>query len=88
MPLNEKLGPEIDKSDLKQEDYLKEVIKTKSVKTWMQKVGVLAEKVIAEAFATGGFGKWKPHSPGYENNTGDILVDTTQLRDSISSEVK
>jgi hypothetical protein len=65
----------------------KQIIEEKSLKPVFEKLGIVAETVIKEAFATGGFGKWKAHSPGYKNNTGQILVDSTQLRDSITSEV-
>lgn len=89
MPLQTKLDKAIEKSDMKKTEYLNEVIKTKSIRVFMGKIAVLAKAVIKEAFLTGGFGKWaKWKNPKYTNNTGQILVNTQQLRDSISSEVK
>lgn len=69
------------------EDVLKTVLKTGSFLTWMQKATVIAESIVVEAFTNNGYGEWKAHSAGYTNNTGMILVDTTQLKNSISSEV-
>lgn len=65
-----------------------EIAEGESLVPLAKKIGVMAEAIVLEGFATGGYGKWKSHAPGYENNTGNILVDTTQLRDSITSEVK
>lgn len=53
----------------------------------IKEIGLVGEIVVAEGFRTEGYGKWQPHAPGYTNNTGMVLVDTQQLRDSISSEV-
>lgn len=49
------------------------------------KIGIIAKRVILDAFASGGFGEWKQTET--ENNTGMTLVDTQQLRDSINFEV-
>src|SRR5208282_3165840 len=79
MPLQEKLNGAINKSGLTEDVVLREVIKTRSVKLWLQKIGVLAEGIILEAFASNGFGKWaKWKNPDYKNNTGNVLVDTQQ----------
>jgi phage gpG-like protein len=55
----------------------------------MEAAGVAAEGIVQQAFETGGFGKWAPLSPITIQNKGSetILVDTGQLRQSISSEV-
>jgi phage gpG-like protein len=63
-------------------------LKQESLRPFMEIVGITAVGVINEAFASGGFGEWAPHSPGYENNTGMLLVDTTQLRNAVTYEVK
>lgn len=89
IPIQENLEKEMEKSNLFSPDVFKEVIKEGSVLPWMEKVAICAEACVEDAFATGGGGKWPSwKTPGYENNTGQILVDTTQLRDSITSEVK
>lgn len=68
---------------------LARVIKEGTLTPWVKVMAVTGEQIIGDGFMTGGFGKWAPWaSKSYENNTGMILVDTTQLRDSITSEVK
>lgn len=87
-PLIENLNNQVKKSGGFDDAALKEVIKTGSIMTWMKKIAVIAENVVGHAFDTGNDGKWKQHAPGYTNNTGQILVDSEQLKRSISSEVK
>ena len=57
----------------------------------MYQVGLLAESVIDEAFETAGFGTWRPsqkkHGIDELGEFSSTLVDTSQLRDSITSEV-
>ena len=88
-PIQEHLNSEMEKSGAFDSDVLAQVLKQGTVIPWVKKIASLAEGIVLEAFATGGFGKWRGwKTPGYTNNTGQILVDTKQLRDSISSEVK
>lgn len=51
--------------------------------------GIKAESIIQEAFATRGFGQWKPNSPVTIDKKGSSqpLIDTAQLRRAVSSEV-
>lgn len=88
VPLADHLEKEMEESGALSDEESKQVIKQGSVIPWLKKIAVLAEGVVRKGFDTGGFGKWAPHSKGYQNNTGMVLVDTTQLRDSIVSEVK
>lgn len=55
-----------------------------------KKVGIVAEEVIQEAFATRGFGNWKENRPSTIKKKGSDspLIDTGELRRSITSEVK
>lgn len=70
-------------------DFLKSVTQEKSFVTLMKEIGVIGERVVQDAFASGGFGKWPPwQNSSYQNNAGQLLVDTGQLRDSITSDVK
>lgn len=88
-PISDNLDKEIEKSGALDKEVLKQVIKDGSTLPWMKKIAVLAEGIVAEAFDSGGFGKWKQwKNPNYTNNAGQLLVDTKQLRDSITSEVK
>ena len=89
MPLIKALGPALEKSHAFTRDVLQKVLRDKSIVEWCKKIAIEAEGVIADAFDTGGFGEWpKWKNPNYTNNTGMILVDTQQLRNSITSEVK
>lgn len=87
VPINEHLADYLDETEAFDEESTKNVMREASVVPWLQKVGIVALTVIQDAFASGGFGKWKAWRAGYQSNTGDILVDTRQLRDSITSEV-
>lgn len=89
VPIAERLQKEMESSGAFTPDVLSEVIRSGSVLAWMKKVAVLAEGIVSGAFDSAGYGKWAPWAvPGYKNNAGQILVDTKQLRDSITSEVK
>lgn len=89
VPLNDHLQAEIEGSGALGKTEMAEVLRSGSIKIWMEKIAAIAENIVSEAFATGGYGKWPAwKTPGYENNTGQILVDTQQLRNSITSEVK
>jgi phage gpG-like protein len=87
MPLIEHLQENLEKSQAFDEDVLKKVVKAGDVTEWLKKVITVAEAVIREGFQTGGYGKWPAWRGGYSNRTGLVLVDTQQLRDSITSEV-
>jgi phage gpG-like protein len=88
-PIKDRLDSEMEKAGAFRPDVLLRVLKQGSVVPWLEKVASLAEGIVLDAFATGGFGKWKAwKNPNYTNNAGQILVDTKQLRDSITSEVK
>lgn len=88
VPITDNMQEYLDKSGAFDKDALARVIKEGSIIEWVKKIGVIAETIVSDGFASGGFGKWAPWRPGYQNNTGQILVDTAQLRDSITSEVK
>lgn len=53
-------------------------------------LGIIGEKVVQEAFETGGFGKWKPNALRTIQAKGSDkpLIDTSQLRKSITSDVR
>lgn len=53
-------------------------------------LGAFAEVAIQEAFATRGFGQWAPNKPSTIDRKGSSspLIDTAQLRRSISSDVE
>jgi phage gpG-like protein len=89
VPLTDNLNKELEKSNAFNADVLKEVIKSGSVKEWLELVKDTAVKIVVGAFGTNGYGKWAAwKNPSYTNNTGQILLDTQQLRNSITGEVK
>ncbi len=55
-----------------------------------KQIGIKAEAIIQEAFASGGFGTWQPLSKKTvaKKGSSSILIDTAQLRKSISSGVE
>lgn len=88
-PIADHLEKRMEDSSALDQDVLNEVIHNGSILPWMKKIAIIAESIVAGAFQTGGYGKWAPwKNSTYSNNTGQILVDTTQLRNSISSEVE
>lgn len=55
----------------------------------LRKLGVMGENTVQKAFATGGFGVWPKLKPATiaRKRSSAILIDTSQLRRSISSRV-
>ena len=86
-PIIDHLNEFLEKSGAFTPVVLKEVIKSGSIKAWMTRVMIVAESVIAEGFASGGFGKWRPSNMNLKKNK-QTLVETQQLRNSVTSEVK
>lgn len=87
VPIIDNLQSYLNNSKAFDPEVLKKVVADKSISGWIAKIGIVAENIVQDAFDTGGFGKWPKHGEGYENNTGMVLVDTQQLRNSIASEV-
>ena len=89
VPLTELLNKRLESSGALDKDVMAAVIKSGTVTPWLTRIMVIAEGIVSDAFDSGGFGKWKKwKDPGYQNNTGMLLVDTQQLRNSITTEVK
>lgn len=89
VPISENLQKEMQARGLLNKDTLAEVIKLGSILPWMTEVALSAEACVLDAFDTGGNGKWPAwKTPNYTNNAGQLLVDTHQLRDSITTAVK
>jgi hypothetical protein len=63
------------------------VMKDKSLVPIIEKIGIVGEAIIQEGFDSGGFGKW-PASDMTKKKVHQTLVETSQLRNSIGSEVK
>ncbi len=86
MPIIFFLDTRLQKAGLFSNDAVKEIIRTGSLKSTFQKIGIVAEQIVADAFDTGGFGQWPPSNMARKTNH-QTLVETTQLRNSITSEV-
>lgn len=89
MPLALKLNEQLQDRGAFDNVAAKHVIEAKSLKPWMKKVGLSAVAVILDAFDSSGFGNWPSlkQSTMNKKKTKQILVETQQLRDSITSRV-
>lgn len=87
VPISDNLEKYMEKAGALDKDALKEVIRTGDLVGWAKKVAVIAETIVLDAFDSGGFGKWKPSNMKNKKNH-QTLVETQQLRNSITSEVK
>lgn len=87
IPLIDNMQKYLEGTKAFEKSTLNEVLASKTLLPWVKKLGILAEAIIADAFATGGFGKWKPSNMRFKKNH-QTLVETQQLRNSITSEVK
>lgn len=87
MPITEQMQKYLDKSGAFTKESVQIVMQQQSLVPWIKKICVLAEGIIADAFASGGFGKWKPSNMKYKK-VHQTLVESQQLSRSITSEVK
>ncbi len=85
VPITEKMQKTLDKADFG-EEIIKEIIKEASLVPIVKKIGVLGEGIVLFGFETGGYGKWKPANMEFKK-TKQTLVESEQLRDSITSDV-
>lgn len=68
-------------------DALTNVVAEASLKPWVKKFGAIGVAIVLDGFDSGGFGKWKP-SNMQRKEVKQTLVETQQLRNSITFEVK
>ena len=85
-PLQAYLGPRMIAQGALDQNVLKAVIASGSLIAWCEGIAVLAEGIVLEAFDTCGFGKWQPSNMS-RKKVKQTLVETQQLRNSISSKV-
>lgn len=86
VPLIDHLESQLQDTGLLDQKTLERVIATGTITPWVRKLAIVGEKVVMGAFATEGYGKWKPSDMTRKKNA-QTLVETGQLRNSISSEV-
>lgn len=87
VPIIENLQKYLDKSDAFNPAALGRIAKEGTIIGWLENIGKIAALIVDDAFETGGFGKWKPSNMKFKKRQ-QTLVETQQLRNSISSEVK
>jgi len=85
MPLEAKVWEWVKKN----KDRYYEMLKINKLRKWYVALGLEAEAIVDEAFTTRGFGRWSPLKKStIEAKGSDMpLIDTGQLRKSISSQV-
>lgn len=86
IPLMTEFQKELSKSGAFDKEALKAVIAAASFTPWLKKAAIVAEGVVLGAFDSGGYGKWQPSNMQYKSNH-NTLIETQQLRNSITSEV-
>lgn len=69
---------------------VRRLLPKKDFKKMFKILGIEAESIIQQSFATAGFGKWKSISPKTAKKKGSnqILIDTAQLRKAVISKVE
>ena len=87
VPLTDNLQKYLQEAGLFDEDMFKKMLQTGSLVDYVKKIGIVGVSIVLDGFATGGFGKWKPSIMTYKKNK-QTLVETQQLRNSITSEVR
>lgn len=88
MPLKDHLQEKMEEDQLLNEKSTKEVMKLGTIRPWMEAVKVSAIATVLKAFGNAGWGTWQPwKDPNYTNNTGEILQDTQQLKNSVDAKV-
>lgn len=87
VPILDNLEKYLDKAGALDKDVLAAVVRTGTIIPWLQKIAVIGQTIVLDAFATTGFGKWKPSNMRYKKNH-QTLVETQQLRNSIEWDVK
>ncbi len=87
LPISALLDKYLAKEGALEKKTLKEVLESGTIAPWLQKIGFVAETIVSDAFASGGFGIWPPSDMKNKTNH-QTLVESQQLRNSITSEVK
>ncbi len=87
VPIAEKLQEYLELSRAFDDSIARKVLAEGTIVQWLKKVAIIAEQIVADAFDSRGFGRWKPSNMAHKKNH-QTLVETQQLRNSITSEVK
>ena len=87
VPLKKHLNKSLEASGALDKRTFENVIKEGSIIPWLTKVSIVAEGCVASAFNTADDGTW-PESNMDKKKNHQTLVETQQLRNSITSEIK
>lgn len=89
MPINDDLDAYLKANGAYDKDVIDKMIHEGGIFAWMEKVAMTARQVVLDAFDRGGSTKtkWKPSNMALKDNW-QTLVETQQLRNSITSDVK
>lgn len=87
VPLIDHLDKRLKASGAFDESVLARIVAEGTFRPWVQLMTLEAEGVVLDAFATGGFGKWPPSDMTHKK-VKQTLVETQQLRNSITSDVQ
>jgi phage gpG-like protein len=85
-PISDNLKGALEKAGLFEKASLDRVIKEGTIIPWVKKIAISGLDIVLGAFATGGYGKWKPSNMARKANK-QTLVETQQLRNSITEDV-
>lgn len=90
MPLRLYLADYLLKKKAFSQQAIDEAVKNGTLFDLARKVGIVGEEVVQQAFASRGFGQWKPNAPSTIKGKGSDspLIDTGELRRSITSRVE
>lgn len=86
VPITDNFNKYLQKSGAFSEDIIAKIVAEKSLLNFVRTLGFVGVQIVGDAFASGGFGKWKPSNMKFKKNH-QTLVETQQLRNSITSEV-
>lgn len=86
MPLEMKLNPTLKEKNRLETAMIAKILETKDLTPLFKRILRISQRIIQDAFDTGGFGQWKP-SDFSRKKVHQTLVETSQLRRSIRGEV-
>lgn len=87
VPIAEKLQEYLELSHAFDDSVTKKVIAEGTIMQWLKKVAIIGEQIVSDAFDSRGFGRWKASNMTDKQNH-QTLIETQQLRNSITSEVR
>lgn len=87
IPLSSNLMKALEASGLFDKQALTEVVASNTIMPWANKIGIVAQGVVTDSFNTGGAnGEWPASNMANKQNQ-QTLVETGQLKNSITYEV-